>query len=157
MSDPTALAAVAAAGPQGAAASAATSAANQSAINQAASTQSAAVQNGPAANAALPATETRMFATLMKGATVAAPGAGATGGFGAVSTSFVEQWSNTRSFEDIRHSMLQSFDAGDPIKSMFAMTSNAMEAQMLFSKLHISTSLASAATSLFGGLLKNQQ
>jgi hypothetical protein len=53
--------------------------------------------------------------------------------------------------------MLQSFDAGDPIKSMFAMTSNAMEAQMLFSKLHISTSLASAASSLFGNLLKNQQ
>jgi hypothetical protein len=31
-----------------------------------------------------------------------------------------------------------------------------MEAQMLFSKLHIATSLASSATSLFGGLLKNQ-
>jgi len=143
MSDATALASVAAAGPQGAAASAAA--------------QNAAAQQGAAAPGALPATETRMFATLMKGATVAAPGAGAPGGFGAVSTSFVEQWSNTRSFEDIRHSMLQSFDAGDPIKSMFAMTSNAMEAQMLFSKLHISTSLASAATSLFGGLLKNQQ
>jgi hypothetical protein len=119
---------------------------------------SAAAATTASQAAALPPAETQMFATLMKGATgVAPPAAGTPGGFGTVSTSFVEQWSNTRSFEDIRHSMLQSFDAGDPIKSMFAMTSNAMEAQMLFSKLHISTSLASAASSLFGNLLKNQQ
>ena len=119
---------------------------------------SAAAAAAASPAAALPPAETQMFATLMKGATGIAPSAAGTpGGFGAVSTSFVEQWSNTRSFEDIRHSMLQSFDAGDPIKSMFAMTSNAMEAQMLFSKLHISTSLASAASSLFGNLLKNQQ
>ena len=125
---------------------------------QAAAPGSAAAATTASQAAALPPAETQMFATLMKGATgVAPPAAGTPGGFGTVSTSFVEQWSNTRSFEDIRHSMLQSFDAGDPIKSMFAMTSNAMEAQMLFSKLHISTSLASAASSLFGNLLKNQQ
>src|SRR5438552_2464387 len=113
---------------------------------QAAAPGSAAAATAASQAAALPPAETQMFATLMKGATGIAPSAAGTpGGFGAVSTSFVEQWSNTRSFEDIRHSMLQSFDAGDPIKSMFAMTSNAMEAQMLFSKLHISTSLASAA------------
>jgi len=125
---------------------------------QAAAPGSAAAATTASQAAALPPAETQMFATLMKGATGIAPSAAGTpGGFGTVSTSFVEQWSNTRSFEDIRHSMLQSFDAGDPIKSMFMMTSNAMEAQMLFSKLHISTSLASAATSLFGNLLKNQQ
>ena len=125
---------------------------------QAAAPGSAAAATTASQAAALPPAETQMFATLMKGATGVAPSAAGTpGGFGTVSTSFVEQWSNTRSFEDIRHSMLQSFDAGDPIKSMFAMTSNAMEAQMLFSKLHISTSLASAASSLFGNLLKNQQ
>jgi len=125
---------------------------------QAAAPGSAAAATTASPAAALPPAETQMFATLMKGATGVAPSAAGTpGGFGTVSTSFVEQWSNTRSFEDIRHSMLQSFDAGDPIKSMFAMTSNAMEAQMLFSKLHISTSLASAASSLFGNLLKNQQ
>jgi hypothetical protein len=125
---------------------------------QAAAPGSAAAATTASPAAALPPAETQMFATLMKGATGIAPSAAGTpGGFGTVSTSFVEQWSNTRSFEDIRHSMLQSFDAGDPIKSMFAMTSNAMEAQMLFSKLHISTSLASAASSLFGNLLKNQQ
>ena len=125
---------------------------------QAAAPGSAAAATAASPAAALPPAETQMFATLMKGATGVAPSAAGTpGGFGTVSTSFVEQWSNTRSFEDIRHSMLQSFDAGDPIKSMFAMTSNAMEAQMLFSKLHISTSLASAASSLFGNLLKNQQ
>lgn len=116
--------------------------------------QTAQVAQGPQ----FAPSETKMFATLMKGATALTPSAAGTpGAFGNVSTSFVEQWSNTRSFEDIRHSMLQSFDVGDPIRSMFAMTSNAMEAQMLFSKLHISTSLASAATSLFGNLLKNQQ
>jgi len=125
---------------------------------QVAAPGSAAAATTASEAAALPPAETQMFATLMKGATGIAPSAAGTpGGFGTVSTSFVEQWSNTRSFEDIRHSMLQSFDAGDPIKSMFAMTSNAMEAQMLFSKLHISTSLASAASSLFGNLLKNQQ
>jgi len=125
---------------------------------QAAAPGSAAAATTASPAAALPPAETQMFATLMRGATGVAPSAAGTpGGFGTVSTSFVEQWSNTRSFEDIRHSMLQSFDAGDPIKSMFAMTSNAMEAQMLFSKLHISTSLASAASSLFGNLLKNQQ
>jgi hypothetical protein len=125
---------------------------------QAAAPGSAAAATTATPAVALPPAETQMFATLMKGATGIAPSAAGTpGGFGTVSTSFVEQWSNTRSFEDIRHSMLQSFDAGDPIKSMFAMTSNAMEAQMLFSKLHISTSLASAASSLFGNLLKNQQ
>jgi hypothetical protein len=125
---------------------------------QVAAPGSAAAATTAASAAVLPPAETQMFATLMKGATGVAPSAAGTpGGFGTVSTSFVEQWSNTRSFEDIRHSMLQSFDAGDPIKSMFAMTSNAMEAQMLFSKLHISTSLASAASSLFGNLLKNQQ
>ena len=138
MTDPIALTTVAAQAAAPGSAAAATTAASQA--------------------AALPPAETQMFATLMKGATGIAPSAAGTpGGFGAVSTSFVEQWSNTRSFEDIRHSMLQSFDAGDPIKSMFAMTSNAMEAQMLFYKLHISTSLASAASSLFGNLLKNQQ
>lgn len=125
---------------------------------QVAAPGSAAAATTASQAAMLPPAETQMFATLMKGATGVAPSAAGTpGGFGTVSTSFVEQWSNTRSFEDIRHSMLQSFDAGDPIKSMFAMTSNAMEAQMLFSKLHISTSLASAASSLFGNLLKNQQ
>jgi hypothetical protein len=125
---------------------------------QVAAPGSAAAATTAAPAAALPPAETQMFATLMKGATgIAPPAAGTPGAFGTVSASFVEQWSNTRSFEDIRHSMLQSFDAGDPIKSMFVMTSNAMEAQALFSKLHISTSLASAASSLFGNLLKNQQ
>ena len=98
--------------------------------------------------------DTQMFATLMQGAPAADPAQSATPG--DVAQSFAAQFSNTRSFEEIRSSMLQSFDPHDPIKSMFTMASNGMEAQMLFSKLHIATSLASAATSLFGGLLKNQ-
>ena len=98
--------------------------------------------------------DTKMFATLMQGAPAADPALAPTPG--DVAQSFAAQFSNTRSFEEIRTSMLQSFDPHDPIKSMFTMASNGMEAQMLFSKLHIATSLASAATSLFGGLLKNQ-
>lgn len=105
--------------------------------------------------AALPPAETRMFATLMQGAAVAPPPSG--GAFSDVGASLGAQFGKTRSFEEIRHSMLNSFDPSDPIKSMFVMTSDGMEAHMLFTRLHISTSLASAATSLFGSLLKNQQ
>lgn len=110
----------------------------------------------PAAPAQFSPTDTHLFATLMQGASATAPLA-SPGALGTIGSSFAAQFSNTRSFEEIRHSMLQSFDASDPLKSMFMMTSDAMEAQMLFSKLHISTSLASSATSLFGNLLKNQQ
>lgn len=111
---------------------------------------------GPSTPVQADPAEARMFATLMQG-----PGPTAsTGGPGAysdIAASLSAQLNDSRSFEDIRRSMLQSYNPRDPIGSMFAMTSNAMEAQALFSKLHISTSLASAATSLFGNLLKNQQ
>jgi hypothetical protein len=98
--------------------------------------------------------DTRMFASMMRSEDLAAP-AGPSMPANAAQ-SFAAQFDNTRSFEEIRTSMLQSYDPRDPIKSMFTMASNGMEAQMLFSKLHIATSLASAATSLFGSLLKNQ-
>ena len=98
--------------------------------------------------------DTRMFASMMRGGDLAAPAA--PGASGDAVKSFAAQFEDTRSFEDIRTSMLQSYDPHDPIKSMFTMASNGMEAQMLFSKLHIATSLASSATSLFGSLLKNQ-
>lgn len=62
-----------------------------------------------------------------------------------------------RSIEELRHGMLASMDPSDPVKTMFAMTDLSMQAQATFSKLHIATGLASAATSLFGTLLKNQQ
>ena len=98
-----------------------------------------------------------MFATLMQGPGSSASSGGTPGAHGDIATSLSAQLNDSRSFEEIRRSMLQSYDPHDPIGSMFAITSNAMEAQALFSKLHISTSLASAATSLFGNLLKNQQ
>jgi hypothetical protein len=102
--------------------------------------------------------ETRMFATLMQGAPMTTSPSGATpGAFSGFAASLTTQFGKTRTFEEIRHSMLASYDVHDPIGSMFAMTNNSIEANVLFSKLHISTSLASAATSLFGGLLKNQQ
>jgi len=64
---------------------------------------------------------------------------------------------SVRSFEEMRASMLQSIDLNDPIRTMFVLTDHAMEAHAMFARLHISTGLASAATSLFGTLLKNQQ
>ena len=98
--------------------------------------------------------DTRMFASMMRSEDLAAPGA--PGASRDAVKSFAAQFEDMRSFEEIRTSMLQSYDPHDPIKSMFTMASNGMEAQMLFSKLHIATSLASSATSLFGSLLKNQ-
>lgn len=100
--------------------------------------------------------QTRAFASLMAHGT-ATPSTAAPGAFSDFAASMATQFGQTRSFEEIRHSMLTSFDIHDPIGSMYAMTSNSMEAHALFAKLHISTSLASAATSLFGSLLKNQQ
>lgn len=64
---------------------------------------------------------------------------------------------NARSFEEIRSTMLQSIDLRDPVRTMFSLTDSALEAQAMFARLHISSSLASAATSLFSTLLKNQQ
>jgi len=100
------------------------------------------------------AADTRMFATLMQGEPALDPAATPTPG--DVAHSFAAEFGNTRSFDEIRASMLKAYDPRDPIKSMFTVASNGMEAQMLFSKLHIATSLASSATSLFGSLLKNQ-
>ncbi|HEY9026285.1 MAG TPA: hypothetical protein VIP05_18455 [Burkholderiaceae bacterium] len=98
--------------------------------------------------------DTRMFASLMQGAPALDPAA--TPSPGDVAHTFAAEFGNTRSFDEIRASMLKAYDPSDPIKSMFTVASNGMEAQMLFSRLHIATSLASSATSLFGSLLKNQ-
>jgi len=119
----------------------------------AASAPQAAAASSSAPTPFAPA-DTRMFATLMQGEPALDPAATPTPG--AVAQSFAAQFGNTRSFDEIRASMLQAYDPRDPIKSMFTVASNGMEAQMLFSKLHIATSLASSATSLFGSLLKNQ-
>jgi hypothetical protein len=109
------------------------------------------------ANGGLQPAQTRIFATLMQAPLENTSSPGAPGAFSDMAAALTTRIGKTRSFEEIRHSMLASFDIHDPIGSMFAMTSDAMEAQMLFTRLHISTSLASAATSLFGSLLKGQQ
>jgi hypothetical protein len=101
--------------------------------------------------------ETQMFAKLMQGAPPQATVSG-TGSLGDAAKALAAQLSgNVRSFEDVRRSMLESIDLTDPVKTMFVMTDHSMEAHMMFTKMHISTGLASAATSLFGTLLKNQQ
>ena len=102
--------------------------------------------------------ETRMFANMMQGVQVPPSAAAAPSALGDAAKAVAEQLSGTvRSYEEMRRSMLESIDMSDPVKTMFAMTDHSMEAHMMFAKMHISTGLASAATSLFGTLLKNQQ
>jgi hypothetical protein len=73
---------------------------------------------------------------------------------GRVASPLAEGW---RSPEQMRSDLLSSIDMSDPVKTMVALADHSIEAQGMFAKLHISTSLASAATSLFGSLLRNQQ
>ncbi|MDP9604837.1 hypothetical protein ABL840_28765 [Variovorax sp. NFACC27] len=102
--------------------------------------------------------ETRMFANMMQGVQAPPSAVAAPSALGDAAKALASQLSgNVRSYEEMRRSMLESIDMSDPIKTMFAMTDHAMEAHMMFAKMHISTGLASAATSLFGTLLKNQQ
>jgi hypothetical protein len=62
-----------------------------------------------------------------------------------------------RTLQELRSDMLASVDLRDPIGTMFALTDHSLEAHAMFARLHLSSGLASAATSLFGTLLKNQQ
>lgn len=114
--------------------------------------------NAPVGTTArLDPSETRMFANLMQGAPMP-PSGGGGGTLRDTAMAYAAQLSgNVRSAEEMRRSMLESVDLNDPIKTMFALTDHSMEAHSTFAKLHISTGLASAATSLFSTLLKNQQ
>ncbi|HWP19165.1 MAG TPA: hypothetical protein VNO84_08550 [Burkholderiaceae bacterium] len=101
--------------------------------------------------------ETRMFAHMMQGVP-APPATSAPHALRDAAMAYAAQLTgNVRSYEEMRRSMLEAIDLRDPIKTMFALTDHSMEAHMTFAKLHISTGLASAATSLFSTLLKNQQ
>lgn len=62
-----------------------------------------------------------------------------------------------RPVEEIQRSMLAAIDPSDPAGTMVAVTNLSIEASATLSRLHLSTSLASAATSVFSTLLKNQQ
>ncbi len=117
-----------------------------------------AATHAPGSHAAqLDPGETRMFANMMQGVAMP-PSAGGASTLRDAAMSYAAQLSgNVRSYEDMRRSMLQSIDLSDPIKTMFALTDHSMEAHSTFARLHISTGLASAATSLFSTLLKNQQ
>lgn len=113
----------------------------------------------PAPTARFDPQDTKMFANLMQGVSMPqGASAGAPSTLRDAAMALAAQFGgNVRSLEDMRHSMLESIDLSDPIRTMFAITDHSMEAQTMFAKLHISTSLASAATNLFGTLLKNQQ
>ena len=118
-------------------------------------------QQQPSAGAAqrFDPADTKLFANMMQGMPVPPPSvAGGPSTLGDAAKALAAQLSgNVRSYEDMRRSMLESMDLSDPIKTMFALTDHSMEAHTMFAKLHISTGLASAATGLFGTLLKNQQ
>lgn len=103
--------------------------------------------------------DTKLFANMMQGMPVPPPSvAGGPSTLGDAAKAVAAQLSgNVRSYEDMRRSMLEAMDLSDPIKTMFVLTDHSMEAHTMFAKLHISTGLASAATGLFGTLLKNQQ
>ena len=129
-----------------------------SAINPAAASAVAAASGAasPAAAAPVAHADAQEFARLVGSHGLAAQGA--PGPLQDAASSLAAQLGgNARSLEEIRASMLHSIDLRDPIRTMFVLTDTAMEAQATFTRLHISSSLASAATSLFGTLLKNQQ
>jgi hypothetical protein len=100
--------------------------------------------------------ETRTFATLMHGVPTSVSQGPSS--LSDAARAYAAQLSgNVRSHEEIRRSMLESIDLNDPIKTMFVMTDHSLQAHSMFTRLHVSTGLANAATSLFGTLLKNQQ
>ena len=122
-------------------------------------TELAGIPPSAAGAARLDPGDVRMFADLMhgQGAPTTPAAAAGSGSLGNVAKSLAEQLTGGRSFQEMRHSMLESIDLRDPIKTMFVMTDHSMEAHAMFTRMHIATGLASAATSLFGTLLKNQQ
>jgi hypothetical protein len=123
----------------------------------AAAAPSAADAASPTATAQqLDPAETRMFARMMQDAPLPDPVAG--GSLQDAAKAYAAQLGgHVRSYEDMRRTMLESIDLTDPVKTMFSLTDHSMQAQMMFARLHISTALASSATSLFGTLLRNQQ
>lgn len=129
------------------------------------------VETGPALQGetlappqAFPESETRHFASLMQtpppsvslaAASAAAAGPGALND--AARAVAAQLSGQARSFEDMRRSMLQSIDFGDPIKSMYMVTDASIQMHTLATRYHMGMGLATAATGLFNGLLKNQQ
>jgi hypothetical protein len=102
--------------------------------------------------------ETRLFANMLQGVQPPPSVGGGPSVLGDAAMAYAQQLNgNVRSYEEMRRSLIESVDLSDPIKSMFALTDHSMQAHTMFARLHISTGLASAATSLFGTLLKNQQ
>ncbi|HEX6706142.1 MAG TPA: hypothetical protein VF169_15375 [Albitalea sp.] len=63
----------------------------------------------------------------------------------------------TRSFDEMRASLLSQVDSHDPIRTMYAMTDVSIEAQNLSMKYSLATGLTSAVVGLFGTMLKSQQ
>ncbi|MGM9484829.1 hypothetical protein ACS5PN_26790 [Roseateles sp. NT4] len=98
--------------------------------------------------------DTRMFSALVHGPS--SVNQTQDSGLRHLDRSFFKQIAGEDSFGQIQSRMLQAFDPSDPIKTSYAMMSSGIEAQRFFTTLHVSTSLASAAVSMLGGLLKNQ-
>lgn len=101
--------------------------------------------------------DAQRFAQLLSGsASSAAPASAPAVSMAQVTRLLGIEPESSRSLQDLRAGMLASVDLRDPIGTMFALTDHSLEAHAMFARLHISSGLASAATSLFGTLLKNQ-
>ncbi len=101
--------------------------------------------------------ESRMFFSMVQGGAQPDTPAGPTDLRSAV-VSYAQQINGKGpSIDEVRHSMMEAVDSSDPIKTLYMLTDHSAQLQTMFTKLHIATGLASAATSVFGNLLKNQQ
>lgn len=133
-------------------------------IDAIASTAAAGAQGAGAAAQVAPqalpppapsAEDARLFASLMR---PAPPASAAHGDLAAVAKKLAQQLGQeSPSLDAMRRSVLEGIDPSDPVKTMFVMADHSLQAHSVFARLHISTSLASAATGVFGNLLRNQQ
>lgn len=100
--------------------------------------------------------QARVFAALMNGepSPVASMGSHSNV-LGAVAMNWAESLAKHPTPHEMHRSLMDLFDPNDLIKTQILMTEQSFHVTAAFTKLHIASNLASAATSLFGSLLKN--
>ena len=104
--------------------------------------------------------ETKMFANMMQGMPAVMPSAApGPSMLGDAAKALAAKLGGGKfpTMDELQQTMLSSIDMTDPIKTMIVLTDHSMQAQAMFARLHLSSGLATAATSVFGTLLKNQQ
>jgi hypothetical protein len=120
--------------------------------------QATAGLGGPAQPLRLDPNEARSFAAHMQGPAAAAPAhAGSATAVPDWLRSMAEPLQSTRAVADMQRGMMAAVNLNDPTATMVALTNFSFESTQVMTRLHLCTSLASSVTSLFSGLLKNQQ